>query len=62
MTLVPYPAAMNERNTAPLHIIFVILAMVLFGFAGFGWPAPIEPYRVKLIGAGLFFWVLSTFF
>jgi hypothetical protein len=53
---------MTERNSAPLHLIFLILAMVLFLLAGFGWPAPVEPYRVKLIGAGLFFWVLSTFF
>jgi hypothetical protein len=50
------------HNAAPLHLIFVIVAMVLFAIAGFGWPAPVEPYRVKLIGMGLFFWVLSTFF
>lgn len=53
---------MFQHNEAPLHIILVVLALVLFAFAGFGWPAPIEPYRVKLIGAGLFFLTLSTFF
>jgi hypothetical protein len=53
---------MNEKNMAPLHLILVVLAMVLFAIAGFGWPVPIEPYRTKLIGAGLFFWVLSSFF
>lgn len=53
---------MMERNTAPMHIIFVVLALVLFALGAFGWPAPIEPYRVKLISGGLFFWVLSTFF
>ena len=53
---------MSERNAAPLHLIFVVLALVMFAIAGFGWPAPVEPYRVKFIGIGLFFWLLSTFF
>ena len=53
---------MNERNAAPLHLIFVVLAMVLFAIGGFGWITPVEPYRVKIVSAGLFFWVLSTFF
>jgi len=51
---------MNE--SAPLHLICIVIALVLFGFAGFGWPAPVEPYRVKLVGAGLFFYVLASFF
>jgi hypothetical protein len=53
---------MEARNSAPLHLIFVVLAVVLFALAGFGWLAPVEPYRTKLIAAGLFFWCLSTFF
>jgi hypothetical protein len=53
---------MFARNQAPLHIILVVVALVLFAFAGFGWPANIEPHRVKLVGAGLFFLTLSTFF
>jgi hypothetical protein len=53
---------MTERNAAPLHLIFVVLALVLFFLAGFGWPAPVEPYRLKLIGAGLFFMLLASFF
>ena len=53
---------MTERNSAPLHLILVVLALVLFFLAGFGWPAPVEPYRLKLIGAGLFFWLLASFF
>ena len=53
---------MFQRHEAPLNLILVIIAGVLFCIAGFGWPAPIEPYRVKLIGAGLFFLTLSTFF
>lgn len=50
------------RNEGSLHIICVVLALVMFLIAGFGWPAPVEPYRVKFIGIGLFFWCLSTFF
>lgn len=53
---------MTERNAAPLHLIFVVLALVLFAIAGFGWPAPIEPWRLKIVACGLFFWTLSTFF
>lgn len=53
---------MTERNIAPLHLIFIVLALVMFVIAGFGWPAPVEPYRVKFIGIGLFFWLLATFF
>ncbi len=53
---------MGSHNGAPLHLILVVLAVVLFFLAGFAWPVPVEPYRVKLIGAGLFFWALSTFF
>jgi hypothetical protein len=50
------------KHPAALELIFVVLALVLFAIAGFGWPAPVEPYRTKLIAMGLFFWVLSTFF
>lgn len=53
---------MTESNSAPLHLICVVLALVMFAIAGFGWPAPVEPYRMKFVGMGLFFWVLSTFF
>jgi hypothetical protein len=49
-------------NRAPIRIILVVIALVMFLIAGFGWPAPVEPYRVKFIGIGLFFWLLSTFF
>lgn len=53
---------METHNAAPLRLILIVLAIVLFAIAGFGWPAPVEPYRLKFIGAGLFFWALSTFF
>ncbi len=45
--------------TAPLQLICLVFALVLFAIAGFGWLAPVEPYRTKIIGAGLFFWILS---
>ncbi len=47
---------------APLNLIFRVFALVLFAIAGLGWPAPVEPYRTKLIGLGLFFLVLASFF
>lgn len=49
------------HNSGPLHLILVILALLFFAFGALTWPVP-EPHRVKLISAGLFFWVLSTFF
>ena len=53
---------MIQHNSAPIQIILVVVSLVFFGFAGFAWPVPVEPYRVRLIGAGLFFLVLSSFF
>lgn len=49
------------ENHAPLQMICVILALVLFflGSIPMVW-APYEPYHNRLIAAGLFFWVLST--
>ncbi len=44
---------------APWSLISLVLALVLFAIGAFGWLAPVEPYRVKIISAGLFFWVLS---
>jgi hypothetical protein len=52
---------MNTRNEAPLHLIVLVLALVLLFLGAFAWPAPVEPWRVKLVAAGLFFWCLSTF-
>jgi hypothetical protein len=57
---------MGGKNSAPLHLIFVVLAMLLFGLAAFLPPwggTPNAPwYHSRLVSAGLFFWVLSTFF
>jgi len=57
-----------EPNRAPLHLIFVVLAVVFFGLAAFVGPWNVPPgtpdtwYRGRLIAAGLFFWAVSTFF
>lgn len=53
---------MFGKNESSLHIILVVVALVCFGFAAFAWTAVFEPYRSKLIAAGLFFLTLSTFF
>jgi len=53
---------MQTPHGAPLHLIFMVFALVLFALAAFGWPQPIEPYRMKLVAGGLFFWCLSFFF
>jgi hypothetical protein len=52
----------SEHNSAPLRLIFVILALVLFALAAFTWYPPVDPYRMKLGWAGMFFLTLSTFF
>jgi hypothetical protein len=53
---------MFTKNEGSPHIILVVLALVFFAIAGFGWPAPVEPYRLKIVAVGLFFLTLSTFF
>ena len=39
------------------HLLFVVLALLLFALAALGIP---EPARFKFIAAGLFFWLLSS--
>jgi hypothetical protein len=53
---------MFPRNEAPLHIILVVIAAVLFGIGAFAWPAVVDPYRTRLIACGLMFLTASTFF
>lgn len=45
-------------SNAPL--ICTVFALVLFAIGGFGWLAPVEIHRTKIISAGLFFWVLAS--
>jgi hypothetical protein len=59
---------MQEHINAPIRLILLIIAGVLFGIAAIvgPWnppaPAPDPWYRGKLIAAGLMFWVASQFF
>lgn len=43
-----------------LGTILTVFAFVLFAFAAFAWQPPIEPYRIRLVAAGLAFWVLAV--
>ena len=49
---------------APLHLILIVLAIVLFLLAAvippWNEPSPAVPWRFKIVAAGLFFWCLST--
>lgn len=53
---------MQSHRGFSLGLVLMLLALVFFFIAATAWPAPIEPYRLKLIAAGLFCWSLSTFF
>lgn len=53
---------MDFRTAAPLRLILMVFALVFFAIAGFGWPAPVDPYRLKFVALGLFCATLSTFF
>jgi hypothetical protein len=43
-------------------MILLIFAFVLFVLAAFPYPDPYEPYRYKLVAAGLACWVGSLLF
>lgn len=54
---------MSEHNNAPIRLILVVLAFVLFLVAAsMWWTAPDSPHRTRLMAAGLACWVASTFF
>ena len=42
-----------------LRVVFLILALVCFLLSAIGWPAPPQPPKLNLIGAGLFFATLA---
>lgn len=45
---------------APIHLLLICAAILLFGFAMLGgWAAPEWPWRYRLVAAGLFCWSLS---
>ena len=45
--------------TAPWGLICLIFAFVLFFIGAFAWPPTVEPWRVKIVSAGLMFYILS---
>jgi hypothetical protein len=45
-----------------LHLLFVVAAVVCWGFAGLVWVAPIEPYYPRVGWLGMFFFGLSLLF
>jgi hypothetical protein len=53
---------MHTSNEAPVRLILVILAALLFFLGAVSWFIPQEPHRYRLMSAGLFCWVASTFF
>ena len=44
---------------APWSLICLVFALVLFALGAFAWPPIVEPWRVKIVSAGLMFWVLA---
>jgi hypothetical protein len=42
-------------------LICVVFAFVLFLLAAFAWPPAVDPYRLKIVAAGLAFYMLSLF-
>jgi hypothetical protein len=45
-----------------LTTILLVFAFVLFFIAAFAWQPLVEPYRIRLIAAGLTVWVASVLF
>ena len=51
---------MRNHTGFSLGLFVFILGLALFFIAAAAWPTPVEPYRVKIIAAGLFCVWLST--
>jgi hypothetical protein len=49
-----------QSQRATFRLILLVLAIVFFGLGWCLWPPVCEPYRLKLVSAGLFCWALST--
>lgn len=50
------------HSGSTLHLLCVVFFVVCEALAAFLWPPPVEPYRVRLIALGLFFFALSLLF
>jgi hypothetical protein len=53
---------MKTAGMSPFHIFLLALACVFFVIGAFAWPAPVEPYRIKIVSAGLLAWCAASFF
>lgn len=49
-------------NLRFMHLVLLVFAFVLFVLAAVLYPPPAEPYRSRLIAAGLACWVTSQLF
>lgn len=49
----------NHKGFTLGNFVFV-LGLALFFIAAVAWPAPVEPYRLKIVSGGLFCVWLST--
>lgn len=47
------------RTSDPLHLIFLVVFIVCEALAAFLWPPTVEPWRLRLVALGLFFYGLS---
>ncbi len=52
----------DNAGAPPIRLILLVFALVFFAIAGFGWPQPIEPFRLKFVGLGLFCLTSAMFF
>jgi hypothetical protein len=44
----------------PIHLIILALAIVLFFLAAVMPGPPVEPWRLRIIAAGLFCWAIAS--
>jgi hypothetical protein len=45
--------------TAPWSLICLVFAFVLFAIGAFLWPVSTDPYRIRVMSAGLMFLALA---
>ena len=51
---------MGNHHGFTVGMFLFVLGLALFFIAAVAWPAPVEPYRSKMIAGGLFCVWLST--
>ncbi len=50
------------HSSEPIHLILVVVFIVCEALAAFLWPPTVEPWRLRLVACGLFFYGLSLLF